>query len=1055
MAGKLEGKRIAFLATEGVEQVELTAAARRGPLRGRRGRTSSRSSRGRSRPSTTSTRPTRSTSTSPSPTPTPSDVRRARAAGRRREPGLPARRRGRRRLRARLLRAGQAGGGDLPRPVDARRGRRRPRPHAHVVAVAADRPAQRRRHLGRRGGRRRPGPRDVAQPRRPARRSAPSSSRSSAEGQHEAQRQSVDRPDHGRRRDRSPSSTSTARSSTRTTTTPSRGRGRCARTGQVVPLVDLHRHMGMGGDQLVADVAGEDFDREHGEDARDAREGGVREADRRGRRRSSTRRSWSRALRERGCTVILSSSAKEEEVEHYLELLDVERRPVHDLGRRRADQAGARPHPGGARQGGRRAATAIMVGDSTWDCEAAKRAGVRTLRACSPAASAPTSSREAGAEARVPQARRPDRRPRRAARGRGACQRRGVARRRATVGGRMSAVRPIVPGSRSPADQNRTVVSATSASDAGFRALRGAQTLAFQKRSRQEKRCSRHASARSQRRLPRPGRGPGRRRADRRGGRGGALQPPQARQGARPVLDLGAAGGRDGRSASRRPGSTPGDLDAVAYSYDPALAMAPSDGDLIADEWEGLRTLYAERAPRFLQTALPGPRPGEGPLRRPPRRPRRVGLPARAGMDPCSVLVSDGRGERASHLAGAVRDGALEVLAAPGAAALARPALRGAHRPPRLPPLQRRVQGHGDGVLREAALARRAARARRARRRDGGFRVERRRPLALGARRSPTARSGRRRTPTSPRSVQTRLEEVLLDLARWLHERTGRPRPRDGRRRGAQLRRELAHLARGAVRARVGPARLRGRRDGARRGPVRRPRARRPRRADGRPPRSAAAGASTSWPAGCERAGVAVRAPGRHRRRDRRRARQRRRRRLVPGPQRVRAARARAPLAAGRPAAPGDARADERHQGPRAVPARSRRWCSPSARRRSSTARSRARTCSSCTRSATGGASASRPSCTSTGRPACRPSTAAEEPLVAAMLEAFEAPHRRAGRRQHVAQHRRAGRWSTTRATRWSASAPRRSTRWRSGPSSCAGPERRGAPSRTGERRAA
>src|SRR4051812_31669943 len=38
--------------------------------------------------------------------------------------------------------------------------------------------------------------------------------------------------------------------------------------GKTVPLVDLHRHMGMGGDQLVGEVAGEEFDREHGEDAR-------------------------------------------------------------------------------------------------------------------------------------------------------------------------------------------------------------------------------------------------------------------------------------------------------------------------------------------------------------------------------------------------------------------------------------------------------------------------------------------------------------------------------------------------------------------------------------------------------------------------------------------------------------------------------------------------------------------------------------------------------------------------------------------------------------------
>ena len=54
-------------------------------------------------------------------------------------------------------------------------------------------------------------------------------------------------------------------------------------------------------------------------------------------------------------------------------------------------------------------------------------------------------------------------------------------------------------------------------------------------------------------------------------------------------------------------GLEPAELDAVAYSYDPALAQQPN-GDITADAWEGLRTLYALRAPRFLATALPGPR---------------------------------------------------------------------------------------------------------------------------------------------------------------------------------------------------------------------------------------------------------------------------------------------------------------------------------------------------------------------------------------------------------------------------------------------------------------
>ncbi len=52
----------------------------------------------------------------------------------------------------------------------------------------------------------------------------------------------------------------------------------------------------------------------------------------------------------------------------------------------------------------------------------------------------------------------------------------------------------------------------------------------------------------------------------------------------------------------------PDDLDAVAYSYEPALAppVGSSVEELAGDGWEGLRTLYARRAPSFLRTAYRG-----------------------------------------------------------------------------------------------------------------------------------------------------------------------------------------------------------------------------------------------------------------------------------------------------------------------------------------------------------------------------------------------------------------------------------------------------------------
>ncbi|HYY20735.1 MAG TPA: carbamoyltransferase N-terminal domain-containing protein, partial [Thermoleophilaceae bacterium] len=110
-------------------------------------------------------------------------------------------------------------------------------------------------------------------------------------------------------------------------------------------------------------------------------------------------------------------------------------------------------------------------------------------------------------------------------------------------------------------------------------------------------------------------------------------------------------------------GIEPSELDAVPYSYDPSLAPAV-DGNVTAENWEPLRTLYVHRAPLFLRTALPGLDPA---------RVRFVAhhaahaasayLAAPERFRSCAVLVVDGRGESASHLAGHARNGCLETLA--------------------------------------------------------------------------------------------------------------------------------------------------------------------------------------------------------------------------------------------------------------------------------------------------------------------------------------------------------------------------------------------------------
>jgi HAD superfamily hydrolase (TIGR01549 family) len=134
--------------------------------------------------------------------------------------------------------------------------------------------------------------------------------------------------------------------------------------------------MGWGGDQLVAAVAGDDFEREHGDDARDREKGEYQQLIGEVELLPGAKDLLG-ALRERDARVILASSAKEEEIGHYVEQLgasdvpyttsaDVEKtKPEPDLVLAALERAGGEP--------------AVMIGDSTWDCEAAGRAGIRCV----------------------------------------------------------------------------------------------------------------------------------------------------------------------------------------------------------------------------------------------------------------------------------------------------------------------------------------------------------------------------------------------------------------------------------------------------------------------------------------------------------------------------------------------------------------------------------------------------------------------------------------------------------------------------------------------------
>jgi len=148
--------------------------------------------------------------------------------------------------------------------------------------------------------------------------------------------------------------------------------------GYTVQLWQIHRHIGMGGDQLVASLIGEQADEQHGESIRDAEKqaymsliGEVAPLE--------GARELLLDLRERDHTVVLASSAKPDEVEHYLDLL-VARELASDW-TTSADVEQTKPKPDLMLAAMEKAGgdDAVMIGDSTWDCEAAKRAKVATI----------------------------------------------------------------------------------------------------------------------------------------------------------------------------------------------------------------------------------------------------------------------------------------------------------------------------------------------------------------------------------------------------------------------------------------------------------------------------------------------------------------------------------------------------------------------------------------------------------------------------------------------------------------------------------------------------
>jgi HAD superfamily hydrolase (TIGR01549 family) len=140
----------------------------------------------------------------------------------------------------------------------------------------------------------------------------------------------------------------------------------------------VHRHIGMGGDQIVKAIAGDAVEREHGDSLRAASQEEFKPL-----RDECVPLEGAHdlvvELKRHGLVVVLASSSNQDDLDHFLDALDV--RDVVDAWTTSDDVERTKPHPDVIHAALEKAGTqdAVMVGDSRWDIEAAARAGLETV----------------------------------------------------------------------------------------------------------------------------------------------------------------------------------------------------------------------------------------------------------------------------------------------------------------------------------------------------------------------------------------------------------------------------------------------------------------------------------------------------------------------------------------------------------------------------------------------------------------------------------------------------------------------------------------------------
>jgi HAD superfamily hydrolase (TIGR01549 family) len=145
-----------------------------------------------------------------------------------------------------------------------------------------------------------------------------------------------------------------------------------------IPIWKLHRHVGMGGDKYVAAVAGDEVEEQLGDKLRGRWEEIFGEvineiAPLPGARDLLV------ALKQQELTVVIATSSIQEHLDVFLDLLDA--RDVVDDWTMKDDVEESKPEPDLVRAALDKAGTedAFMIGDTPWDVESARKAGIPTL----------------------------------------------------------------------------------------------------------------------------------------------------------------------------------------------------------------------------------------------------------------------------------------------------------------------------------------------------------------------------------------------------------------------------------------------------------------------------------------------------------------------------------------------------------------------------------------------------------------------------------------------------------------------------------------------------